>query len=151
MKPVKKGKKPHSRTHPKKGHSPHHGHSPFFLLWELVTGACMMFVILAFFVVPSLHLEEEALHEIHKWELAAEIILVVEVSLLLIVARNKLHFIRTKWATILAVLPFGGGFRVVQLAKIGWHAFEKTRLGHFLKHPIRTSKRWAHQKLGLRI
>jgi hypothetical protein len=151
MKPAKNGRKSHSPSHPKKAHSVHHGHSPFFLVWELVTGACVMFVMLSFFVVPSLHLEEEALHEIHRWELTAEIILIVEVSLLLLVARNKIHFIRTKWATILAVLPFGGGFQFIKVAKIGWHAFEKTKLGHYFAHPIRSSKRWAHAKLGLRI
>jgi len=151
MKTAKKGKKGHSSTHAKKSHPSHHGHSPFFLIWELVTGACVMFVLLSYFVVPLLHLEEHTIHEIHKWELAAEVILVVEVSLLLIIARSKIHFIKTKWATILAVLPFGGGFRAVQVTKIGWHAFEKTRVGHFLKHPIQTSRRWAHAKLGLRV
>ncbi len=110
-----------------------------------------MFVLLVFLVVPLLHLEEEALHEIHRWELAAEIILIVEVSLLLLVARNKIHFIRTKWVTILAVLPFGGGFRLIKVIKLAWHAFEKTKLGHFFQHPIRSAKRWTRAKLGLRV
>ncbi len=110
-----------------------------------------MFVGLVIIVVPSLHLEEAALHEIERWTVTAEYILIVEVALLLLVARNKVHFIKTKWATILAVLPLGASFRMVRIGKVGWHAFEKTHAGHFLRHPIRNSRRWVHVKLGLRI
>lgn len=110
-----------------------------------------MFVGLSILVLPSFPLSEHTVHEIHKWEWAAELILITEVTLLLLVARNKIHFIKTKWTTILAVVPFGGGLQFVKVAKIGWHAIEKTRVGHFFRHPIKNSRRWVHLKLGLRI
>ncbi len=130
-------------------HSHTRSHSPFFVLWELATLACVVIIAESFLVVPSLHLEEETLHQIEQVVQAAEIILIAEVLLLILIAQNKIHFVKKNWPSILAVLPFGGGF--LKTLKIGWHAFEKTRIGQFFAHPIRTSKRWIHINLGLRL
>lgn len=139
------------RTVHSPGKEAHHGHSPFFLLWELLTLACVFVVAGEIILTTYFHPNEDAHHLLELAALGAEIILISEVVLLLIIARNKIHFIKTKWLTILAVLPFGGGFRIVQTIKLGWHAFEKTKLGEFLHHPIVTSKRWMHRNLGLRV
>jgi hypothetical protein len=146
--PQTKGKHAHAKTpFPKHGHA----HSPFFFAWELTTLTCVAFVGIIFLFVPSLHLNEAQHREVEQWVIAAEIILIAEVTLLLFVARNKFHFIKRNWLTILAVIPLGGGFRIVQALKVGWHAFEKTKLGHFLTHPLNDIRRWMKEKLGLRV
>ena len=131
-------------------HAPaHHGHSPFFILWELVGLACVMFLAMTFTYEIFFHPEKETLALIHLADIAAEIILITEVLLIFLVARNKIHFIKTKWMTILSVVPFGNAFRAVRLVKLGWHAFEKTRVGQFIEHPIRSTKKWLRK--GLKI
>mgnify|MGYP001605314324 FL=1 len=111
-----------------------------------------MFIVAGEIIIATYFHPNPATHHLLELvALGAEVILITEVSLLLIVARNKIHFIKTKWLTILAVLPFGGGFRILQTVKLGWHAFEKTRLGEFLHHPLKGTKRWVHRNLGLRV
>lgn len=141
----------HASKHPATGsHAPaHHGHSPFFILWELVGLACVMFLAMTFTYEIFFHPEKETLALIHLADIAAEIILITEVLLIFLVARNKIHFIKTKWMTILSVVPFGNAFRAVRLLKLGWHAFEKTRVGQFIEHPIRTTKKWLRRKMHL--
>lgn len=151
---------PHAKRTPKhtKHASKSHGHagghkthSPFFLLWELITLACVVFVAEAIIYTYFFHPGELLHHELERWEFSAEIILIAEVVLLVVVARDKIRFVLKNWPTILAVLPFGGGMRAVQVLKIVWHAFEKTRVAKFLQHPIRTTRRWVHINLGLRV
>ena len=129
----------------------HRPHSPFFILWELATLTCVIIVAADFLIVPTLELSEEILHRVELVVESSEIILVVEVALLLLVARDKIRYVRKNWPTILAALPVGGGFRFLRALKIIWHAFEKTKIGKFFSHPIRTSRRWVHINLGLRV
>ncbi|MEK6902071.1 MAG: hypothetical protein AABX02_00590, partial [archaeon] len=132
-------------------HPSHHGHSPFFLMWELLTLACVFIVAGEIIFTTYFHPTQQQHHLLELAALGAEVILITEVALLLIIARDKISFIKSKWLTILAVLPFGGGFRIIQTFKLGWHAFEKTRLGEFLHHPLKGTKRWVHKNLGLRV
>ncbi len=143
---------PHaSPAHAPTSSGAHAKHSPFFLVWEMITLACVFFVAFYFLGHSYFHVGEETEH---VWELAvegAEAILVAEVVLLILVARNKINFLKKNWVTVLAVLPLGGSFRAVNALKLGWHAFEKTRVGSFLHHPIKSTKRWVHRNLGLRV
>ena len=136
-------KKKPAHVHSKKGHS---SHSPFFVLWELITLACVFFVAEAYLGHPYIHVDEQTEHVLEVAVESAEVILISEMLLLILVARNKIHFIQKNWLNILAVVPFGGG----TLLKVAWHAFEKTKVGHFLKHPFLYSRRWFRIKLGLR-
>lgn len=111
---------------------------------------CVMIVGIGILVVPSLHLEELAHHNVELAVEGAEVVLICEVALLLLVARNKIHYIKHNWMTILAVTPLGGSLRFIKVIKLGWHALEKTKLGHFVHHPIRYTKQWLHRKIGLR-
>lgn len=120
-------------------------------MWELITIACVMLVGEAFLFVPLFHVSETAHHQIESAVQAAEFILIVEVALLILIARDKIKYIRKNWITVLAALPFGGSLRFVSGLKIAWHAFEKTRMGEFLHHPIQSTRRWVHMKLGLRV
>lgn len=120
--------------------------SPFFIVWEIITLACVFFVAEAYLGHPYIHVDEETEHLLEIAVESAEVILISEMILLILVARNKIHFIKKNCLNILAVVPFGGG----TLLKVGWHAFEKTKLGHFLKHPLTYSRRWFRLKLGLR-
>lgn len=133
--------KPHSNGH--------HGHSPFFIIWEMVGLACVFFLAMTFTLEIFFHPDKATLELIHLADIAAEVILIAEVLLIFLVARNKLHFIKTKWMTVLAVVPFGNAFRFIRLIKLGWHAFEKTRVGQFIEHPIRSTKKWLRRKLNL--
>ncbi|QQR92145.1 MAG: hypothetical protein IPJ89_03210 [Candidatus Iainarchaeum archaeon] len=133
-----------------KSHSwAHHRHSPFFVIWEMVGLACVLFLAMTFALEIFFHPGKATLELIHLADIAAEVILITEVLLIFLVARNKIHFIKTKWMTILSVVPFGNAFRFVRLIKLGWHAFEKTRVGQFIEHPIRSTKRWLRRKLHL--
>jgi lipid-A-disaccharide synthase-like uncharacterized protein len=128
---------------------PHQTHSPFFILWEMIGLACVVFLSLTFILGLFFHIEEKTHQLIELADIAAEIILIAEVLLIFFVARNKIHFIRTKWMTILSVIPIGNAFRVIRIFKLGWHDFEKTRVGRFIEHPIRSIKRWLKRKVAL--
>ncbi|MEK6821476.1 MAG: hypothetical protein AABY11_03710 [archaeon] len=131
-------------------HVKHHSHSPFVLIWEIITLASAIFIGISFLDSTYFHFVQN--HDLlHQWVLSAEIILVAEITLLFLVARKKFYFIEKNWPTILAVLPFGSGFRVIQALKVGWHAAEKTRVIQFLKQPAHSVKNWLHRKLYLRI
>ena len=151
---VKKHPRPSSqspRASPAHAHTTaHHTHSPMFYAWELITLSCVFFVAEAFFGHPFIHVDTETEHILELAVEGAEVILIAEVALLLIVARDKVSHIKRNWCNILAVAPVGGSLRIVTIIKITWHAFEKTRLGHFFKHPIQYSRRWIRVKLGLR-
>ncbi len=121
-----------------------------FYAWELVTLACVIFVAEAHFGHPFIHVDKETEHILELAVEGAEVILIAEVALLLIVARDKITHIRRNWLSILAAAPVGGSIRGITVLKIAWHAFEKTRMGHFLKHPIQYTRRWIRVKLGLR-
>ncbi len=129
----------------------HRTHSPFFVLWELITLACVFFVAEAFFGHPYIHVDEQTEHLLEIAVEGAEIILIAEAALLLLVARNKIHYVKKNWLSILAVAPVGGSFRIITILKLGWHAFEKTRVGHFFKHPIMYTRKWFRVKLGLPV
>lgn len=147
-------KKSVKKTHSKKAHAQphvHRPHSPFFILWELITLACVFFVAEAFFGHPYIHVDEKTEHILELAVHGAETILIAEVFLLILIARDKIKFIQKNWLTIAAVAPVGGGFRVVTIAKLGWHAFEKTRVGIFFKHPIQYTRRWVRMKMGLPV
>ena len=120
-----------------------------FYAWEIITLACVFFVAEAYFGHPYIHVDEKTEHILELAVEGAEIILIAEVLLLLLVARDKISHVKKNWLSILAVAPVGGSFRIVTIFKIAWHAFEKTRLGHFLKHPIRYTREWVRRKLGL--
>ncbi len=149
--PAKKLQDPHPGGNASATHSaqPHQTHSPFFILWEMVGLACVLFLSFTFILVMFFHVDEQTHHLIELADIAAEIILIAEVLLIFLVARNKMHFIRTKWITILSVIPLGNAFRVIRILKLGWHAFEKTRVGQFIEHPIRSTKRWLKRKIAL--
>ncbi len=128
----------------------HQTHSPFFIIWEIIGLGCVFFLTLSFLYTQFFNVEERALHLIELADVAAEIILIAEVLLIFLVARNKIHFIKTKWATILAVTPIGGAFRAVRVVKLVWHGLEKTKLAQFLEHPIRGTKKWIRKRLQIR-
>ena len=111
--------------------------------------ACVCFLAMTFALEIFFHPGKETLELIHLADIAAEVILIAEVVLIFLVARNKMHFIRTKWMTILSVVPIGNAFRFIRILKLGWHAFEKTRVGQFIEHPIRSTKRWLKRKIAL--
>lgn len=147
-------KKSAKSSHEKNSHTQAHAHrkhSPFFLLWELITLACVFFVAEAFFGHPYIHVDEKTEHILELAVEGAEVILIAEVLLLILIARDKLKYVQKNWLTIAAVAPVGGGFRIITIAKLGWHAFEKTRVGHFFKHPITFMRRWFRMKLGLPV
>ncbi len=131
--------------------SGHRKHSPMFLVWELITLACVFFVAFTFFGHPYIHVDEKTVHLLEVATEGAEVILIAEAVLLLLMARNKIYYIQKNWMSLAAVLPFGGSFRVIKIVKLAWHAFEKTRIGHFFKHPIIYTRRWFRIKLGLPI
>lgn len=120
-----------------------------FYAWEVITLACVFFVAEAYFGHPYIHVDERTEHILELAVEGAEVILIAEVLLLLLVARDKISHLKRNWLNIIAVAPVGGGARAVTLFKIIWHAFEKTRMGHFLKHPIQYTKKWVRKKLGL--
>ena len=131
--------------------APHVKHSPFFYLWELITLACVVFVAEAWIGHPFIHVDEKTEHLLELAVHGAEAILIADVALLILIARNKVHYVNKNWLNIAAVLPFGGSLRVIQGLKVGWHAFEKTKAGHFLEHPLEDSRRWFRKNLGLRV
>lgn len=150
MKHRKKEKKGGRHLHAQNIHvPPRPKHSPFFMVWELITLACVFFIAITFFGSPYIHVDKQTEHLLEIAIEGAETILIAEVVLLILIARNKINYIKKNWINILAVLPFGSGFRAVKVVKLGWHAFEKTRMGHFLKHPIRYTREWVRRKMGL--
>jgi hypothetical protein len=128
---------------------PHPGHSPIFYVWEVITLACVIFVAEAYFGHPYIHVDEQTEHLLEVAVEGAEIILISEVVLLILIARNKINYIKRNWLSIATVLPLGGNIGAVKVLKLVWHTFEKTRVGHFLKHPIRYTREWIRRKLGL--
>lgn len=136
---------PQKQAHPrsKKDYS---SRSPFFVAWEIITLACVFFVAESYLGHPYIRVDEQTKHVLEIAVESAEVILISEVLLLILVAQNKIHFIKKNWLNILAVIPLGGG----TLLKVAWHAFEKTKLARFLKHPLLYSRRWFRIKLGLR-
>ncbi len=138
-----------SHTHTEAHAHKEHRHSPFYWAWELLALGCVMFLTLSFAYTQFVHVDEVTLHLIELVDFAAEIILIAEVILIFLVTKNKIRFLQTKWMTILAVLPFGSAFRLIRVAKLGWHTAEKTRAVQFLKHPIKGAQKWVHVKLKL--
>ncbi len=134
----------------KEAHSTHVKHSPFFLLWELITLACVFFVAEAFLGHPYIQVDEKTEHLLEAAVQGAEVILIADVALLILIARDKVHFVKNNWLNIIAVLPMGGSLRVIKALKLGWHAFEKTKIGHFLEHPLQDTRIWFRKNLGLR-
>ncbi|MFH0969953.1 MAG: hypothetical protein V1776_00620 [Candidatus Diapherotrites archaeon] len=146
--PHEKKKKMTQHATPAHAGNAHSRHSPFFILWEFLTLACVVFLGLTFLDHTFFHwVKNVALEE--RWVVAAEIILIAEVALLLLVARNKINFVKRNWPTIFAVIPFGSGFRVIHALKVIIHAAEKTKIGHLLRHPIAETRRWVRKNIGL--